>query len=325
MDRLRNLTDVFRNHYEKIILTLVLIGLAVAVLFVQRASQRTEEAVDASVKEILSGKPKPVPPADLTNAVAVIKLHKSPPTLNFSAPHNLLNPVQWKRRGDQTLIKAPSQVEVWDKMYITRITPLKLTLSLDKIPNPGGYFLGYQNEAAENPTQRKKYSPYVKLNETNKMTPRPMVLREIRGPQEKPDELIVEFIDLGEKVTVTPDKPFERIEAYEGDLRNDFTGEAFSKLRVGAPFRFLNDYYTIAAITEKEVVVQAGNDKRYTVRQFASPLPTTNAAPRAASLLRRFRRLLCHHGPYNHRQQSSLHLAEPSLRPGRRNHRPNKS
>ena len=284
MEQLRNLGDVVRNHYEKFILTLVLVGLALAVVFVYRASQRAEAEVDVQVDEIARIKPKAVTPVDLTNATAILKAYAAPPTLNFGKPHNLVNPVKWKRRPTGELLKIDEDSAIgvgWPKMFITRLVPLNFRISLDKIPTPGGYFIGYQNEAAERPDQRKKYAPYLKLNETNKMVPRPIVLREIKGALEKPDELVIEFIDSGEKFSITPDKPFERIESYEADLKHEITSQTFNRLRVGSPMRFLDDDYIIIAITQNEVVASArANDKKYTVRQFA---PATTNTIRAAS------------------------------------------
>jgi len=281
MEQLRNLGDVVRNHYEKFILTLVLLGLALAVVFVYRASQRAEAEVDVQVDEIARIKPKAVTPVDLTNATAILKAYTAPPALNFGKPHNLVNPVKWKRRPTGELLKIDEDSVGggigWPKMSITRLIPLTFRISLDKIPTPGGYFIGFQNEAAERPDQRKKYAPYLKLNETNKMVPRPIVLREIKGALEKPDELVIEFIDSGERISITPDKPFERIESYEADLKHEITSQTFNRLRVGSPMRFLDDDYIIIAITQNEVVASArANDKKYTVRQFAPATTNTN-------------------------------------------------
>lgn len=280
MDSLRQLTEVFKNHYEKILLSAVLLALALAVVFVYRASQRAEQDVENSVADILGKKPKPVAPVDLSPAETVLKLHQAPPDIIFSAPHNLVNPVKWKRRPTGELYKMPPQEEIgWGKMFITRMTPLIFRVSLDKIPNPGGYFIGFLNEAADDPRYRRKFSPYLKINETNKTVPRHLVLREIRGPQEKPDELVIEFVDNGEKIVVTPDKPFERIEGYEVDLRHEITGQTFTKLRVGSPVKMLDEDYIIVAINQNEVVASArANEKTYAVRQVAPP---TNGTAKA--------------------------------------------
>ena len=282
MDSLRNLGDVFRNHYEKIVLTLVLLGLALAVMFVYRASQRAEAEVDISLDEIISRKPKPVAPIDLSAATVALKAHQAPPAIDFSQPHNLLNPVKWKRRPTGELLKIASDTEIgWDKMFITRLAPLHFRISLDKIPTPGGYFLGFQNEAADRPIDRRKFAPYLKLNETNKTVPRHLVLREIKGPPEKPEELVIEFVDTGEKISIATEKPFERIDSYEADLRHELTNLEFKKLRVGSSFKFLDDDYIIVAINQSEVVASArANDKKYTVRQLA---PATNNIQRATA------------------------------------------
>ena len=285
MESLNKLREVFRNHYEKIVLTMVLVGLALAVLFVYQAGQREEEAIATSLEEIFVRKPRPVDPIDLTNAVGMLQRHQTPLQVSLSAGHNFANPVKWKRRPDGTLLKiADDKVVGWDKMFITRISPLNFTITLDKVPSPGGYFLGLTRESAEHPVYRKKRSIFSKLNETNKFLDKLVVLREIKGPLEKPDELVIEFADTNEKFTIGPEKPFERIEGYEADLKHELTSQSFTNLRVGSMIKFLSDDYTIAAITENEVIASAvANEKRYTVSQRAPGTNATTGATQAVN------------------------------------------
>src|SRR6185436_12679865 len=81
MASLRNLGEIFRTHYEKIILTLVLVGLGLAVLFVYQASQREEQEIASDVEQLLKKTPKPVAQVDTSAAEAALKSHQSPPDL----------------------------------------------------------------------------------------------------------------------------------------------------------------------------------------------------------------------------------------------------
>src|SRR4026208_1605310 len=122
----RNLGEVLRNHYEKIILTLVLVGLALAVVFVYQASQREEQEIASDVNQLLGQKTKGVTPIDLSAAEAALKIHQAPPALESPKGPNFVNPVKWKKRVDGTIYKIPDDDTIgWGKMFITRLTPLR--------------------------------------------------------------------------------------------------------------------------------------------------------------------------------------------------------
>lgn len=285
MEALRKLGEIIRNHYEKIILTIVLLGLALAVLYVYQASQSEKEKIKKSLEEITSRKPTPVRPADLTGALEALKSARSPTELAFSGPHNLVNPVKWKKKPGGEVYKLTSDVgEIgWGKMIITRRAQLRFIVAYDRPANPG-YWLKLTKEAAERPPDRRPKPLYVTLNTTNKFIDRLIVLREIKGPPEKPEELGIELADAGERITVATNKAFERIEGYEVDLKNTFlaTNNVFLNLRVGSPIKIASDDYIIVAINENEVVASArANDKKYTVREFAPT--TTNATNRVTA------------------------------------------
>lgn len=284
MEGLRKIADIARNHYEKIILILVLVGLGLAVRYVYLASQAEKLKIEESLREVMQRKPTPVPPADTTAAEAVLKLAQTPRNLSFGSPHNVLNPVKW-REHPTTKVKTKitnEDDETWGKMEITRISPLPLTITLDRMPASGGYVLGVTRLAAERPPDRKKKTMFfATVNVTNKFFDRLIALRLVKGAPEKPDELVLEFADNNEPFSVRPEKPFERIEGFEADLRHETFNLTLLNLRVGSPLKVLDEDYIVVAITENEVVASArANEKLYTVRSRNKPAaaPPTGAA-----------------------------------------------
>ena len=274
MEGLRKIADIARNHYEKIILILVLVGLGLAVWYVYDASQEEKLNIEKSVVEVMQRKPEPVPPADTTNAEVVLKLAQNPRSLSFGSPHNVLNPVKWRQNANtKQLTKITDEDDVtWGKMAITRISPLPFTITLDRIPNAGGYILGLTRLAAERPVDRRKKTLFVTVNVTNKFLDRLIILRAVKGPPDNPQELVLEFADSNEPFSITPEKPFERIEGYEADLRHEPFNLTLNNLRVGTPLKILDEEYVVVAITENEVVVSArANEKLYTVRARSNP------------------------------------------------------
>src|SRR5262245_36669982 len=183
--------EILKNHYEKLLLSIMLIGLAAAVWQLYQASVTEEEALKnwivGAEKRIVKG----VAPVDLSASQNVLKKAQNPPPLTLSGGHNLLNPVKWQRRPDGTLLKSQTGKEVGpEAMTIAKMTPLYFMISLDRVASPGAYFLGITRENADKPQFRRKQSKFIKLNDvatTNDL----FTLKEIKGPPEDPTELIL--------------------------------------------------------------------------------------------------------------------------------------
>ena len=90
--------QILKNHYEKIILSLVLIGLAAAVWFLYQASATQEENISNWTREVEHRKVKGVPAVDLSPSQAILKTAQNPPPLVLAGGHNVFNPVKWQRR-----------------------------------------------------------------------------------------------------------------------------------------------------------------------------------------------------------------------------------
>jgi hypothetical protein len=267
MESLKTIGLACRLHYEKILLSLMLIILAVAVLYLYDQSQKEQEKIKVFITDIARKSTKPVGTGDITRVTVVMRLAQNPPALNFSLPHNLFNPVKWQRTPDGSFVKIQTGKEVGpDRMTVARIAPLNFIISLDRVASAGGYFLGVTHEAAERPLDRKKKQTFATLNAK---TPA-FILREAKGPPEDPTELVLELTENNERVSVFKDKPYSVVEGYEADLKYTVDNKAFNNLRVGSPVRFGGEDYRIVAINEKEVVLLAANDKKYTVKLAAA-------------------------------------------------------
>lgn len=272
MDSLKKIGGICRLHYEKILLTLVLLGLAGAVVYLYN----TKESEDKKIRDFLADVSRkgnsPVKPVDTAANDAALKLISNPPTLNFSLPHHLFNPVKWQRRPPpdaSDLIKMVTGKEVgWPKMVVSQITPLNFIINLERVPTPGSFYLGVTHEGAERPAFRRKQQKFATMNSPKNEA---FTLKEFKGPPEDPTELLLELAD-GTKVSITKDKPYTQIEGYEAELKYTIDGKTFPNLRVNSPLRFQGEDYIVVAITPTEVVVSArSNDKKHTVRQSAPP------------------------------------------------------
>jgi hypothetical protein len=80
-------------------------------------------------------------------------------------------------------------------------------------------------------------------------------LREVKGPPEAPTEMILELRDSGERVSLTPEKPYLRTLAYEADLKYGPTGRTYTKKRKGDPIDISGQPHKIVDIAADKIVL----------------------------------------------------------------------
>jgi len=258
--------DFLKKHYEKIILGIVLIGLAAAVAFIpfKVASERKE--LDDKRISLIPRSVKPLTNADLSLPQASLKRISEPLVLNLASPHRLFNPMPWQKAANNQLIKFDDSHIGPKAVTITKITPLYLVIMLDNVnisDSGPRYVLGVQKEAATQSSQRVKKETYSKLNDKNDT----FILRKVDGPPENPTKFTLELNDTGETAVVTTEQPFKRIDGYMADLKYDPEKQSWNNCRVGRALRFNGEDYNIVAISQNEVVLSAkSNQKRWPIQ-----------------------------------------------------------
>jgi len=262
--------DWLKKHYEKLILAIVLVVAAIAVAAVPVLISQTRAQLEEQRNNIVRRPIRPLPPLDLTPMETVVQRLETPPHADFGRPHYLFNPVQWQRAADGRLIKLARGTEIGpEAAVVTEIRPLHLILTFDSIGpvldgQPSGYLIGIENEAAARPADRRKRQTFVRLNEKKEDL---FTLREVQGPPADPEALVLELSDTGERVTLTREKPFRRVEGYIADVRYDPEKRTFNNLRVGDRITLAGEDYIVVAITQNEVVVSHRlTSKKYTIR-----------------------------------------------------------
>src|SRR4051812_26376575 len=112
--------EFLKKHYEKILLSIVLLGVAIAAGWLPFAIAEAKIVLDARTKTLPA--PKLVKPIDLTSNEAAVSRLKEATVLSFSGAHNLFNPVVWKQKFDGTLLKVTTGNEIGLKaLNIVRI------------------------------------------------------------------------------------------------------------------------------------------------------------------------------------------------------------
>lgn len=273
MKNLRNIPALVKRHYEKVILALALLVLIGAVVYLNQMKNAENEKIETYDKGITRRKPKPVQVVDVSVLGSAMAHTTNPPAVSLAPPHNLFNPVKWQQRRDGTRIKAETGTEIGVKaMQITAISPLRTQITLDSQAG-SGVNMSIIQEASTNRYFRQKLPAYLTTNTPSERVHRPsrgaFSLRDLRL---LPDgaEADIELAD-GTKLTVTPGKPFSRIEGYKADLSYPPEGLNFRERRVGdTNITVAGEDYIIVAITTNEVVVSArSNDRRTIIRSNA--------------------------------------------------------
>jgi len=257
--------DLLKKHYEKIILGIVLVGLAAAVAWLPFKIDSDKRNLEEIRQSILYPRVTALTNVDLTTAEAALKKASAPTPINFSDPNKLFNPRPWQKRADDTII--PAEKVGPTAAVITNLVPLYLRITLDSVTGTGPetrYFMGVQNDAATSAAKRRKTQTIVSLNgKTDFFT-----IVEAKGEGEQ-TQLALVLNDTGERAVVTREKPWTRVEGYTADIRYPPENKSWGGRRVGDALRFNNEEYNIVAINQNEVVLSAkSNGKKWTIKHY---------------------------------------------------------
>jgi hypothetical protein len=267
MEFLKKIGEFFQNHYEKILLSLVLLGLAGAAAYlpvkIKQSREGTENVPDANPARV-----EPLKPIDLSSNIAALTRSERLERLDLGREHLLLNSVPWRRKPDGTLVKIASKEEALTKgLAITKITPLHLVITWEGVTGTGDnlrYQFGVKNEASTNRTRRARVPMLLTPGAKNDL----FALREVQGPADSPGGLIIELGDGNERVPLAKQKPFSLVKGYAADLKNELENKPYPDRRRNDSIEFGGEKYNIVAITEKDVTVQASStSKRTTIKR----------------------------------------------------------
>ena len=138
--------DFLKKHYEKVLLGVVLLGLAVAVAFLPFKIASEKQKLEDMRSRLIHPKVKPLTNLDLTLPDTVLKRVAAPAMIDFSAPNKLFNPMPWQKAADGHLIKVDATNIGPNAVTITKMVPLYLKLTLDSVTVAGdGAALRYRH------------------------------------------------------------------------------------------------------------------------------------------------------------------------------------
>jgi hypothetical protein len=267
--------DFLKKHYEKVLLGVVLLGLAVAVAFLPFKIAGDKQDLENKRNQLIHPKVKELTNLNLTLPDAVLKRVAVPARVDFSAPNKLFNPMPWQKAADGHLVKADATNVGPTAVTITKMTPLYLKLTLDSVtPLDSGarYGIGIEKQAALTPRERSKTHEFGSVGTKTKT----FTLRDVKVAPDNPTNItvVLELNDTRQRVEVSGEQPFRRIDGYMADLKYPLETTIRPACRVGTSLAFNGEDYKIVAISENEVVLSAkSNQKNWTIKYTASAAP----------------------------------------------------
>lgn len=265
--------ELLKKHYEKVVLGVVLLGLAAGAVFLILMIPAERRSLEEKSTEIISRPAKPLPEVDLSKSKAFLARASAAGCLDLGLPNRVFNPLQWQRKGDSPPFKIATGNEIGpDAIVVTRVTNLNLTMSFENVEKIGDtlyYVIVTVNEAATKSADRRRRSSAVLNVKKDSFT-----IREVRGPADNPTELVIELADTGERIVLAKDRPYSRVEGYLADFKYPPENRTWTNKRVGdggpgtSQIAFAGESYIVVAISKNEVVLSAKSNNKKTVRPF---------------------------------------------------------
>ncbi len=257
--------DLFKKHYEKILLGGVLLILAVSAALLPVMISGERDDLRTKAEAIINLLPKALPPLNLSTQEVTLRQLEVGIRVDLTTSNKVFNPILWQKMPDGRLVKNQTGDEVGPRaLDVTKQTPLYFIITFDSSStNDTGvmrYGFGVEDQAALQLPKRKKKPYYVNVGEKNSA----FQLREIQAVADGGMEFILELTDTGETVRLSKDKPFKREDGYMVDLKYDPENKKWASQRVGGALNFAGENYNIVAITKNELVVLAKSNQKKT-------------------------------------------------------------
>ena len=263
-----------KNHYEKILLGAVLLGLVGLLVAMWFVIETDREKMDELSRVYFPPRPQPLPDLNSNALEEAMSRLATTPTLDLLTTNKLFNPVPWLVGKDGRLIKVDNDTMFGPgAIVVTNIEPLYFTITLEAATtnSAGGlYTFVEEDQSATRTWERRPRRHYASVgvdvsDRTVTGKDESFKLIAVKGAPDNPDELDLRLAGTGGTVTLSKAKPFRRVEGYTADLTYAPDNFTFPGLRVGSSIKFGGEGYNIIGISQNEVVLLAqSNQKRWT-------------------------------------------------------------
>lgn len=285
--------EFLKNHYEKIILSAVLLLMAIAAVLLVLQVGSVEKELRAFRQDVVGQGGQSLPKSN-PNVYKAILSNAQPPVVDLGQVHKVFNPERWLRDPVGNLISG-KDVGV-SRLQLLEVQPmqLKLELLIGGAPERPSYLVNITREYAVKTLDQRPTKRSVTLNSTNYLDlpasrQRFIVARSIDGPPDNPT-VAFDYQEPGkelQKLTLTKANPFSAVVEYgvkllypvekiffPNPLRKDWAWE-----RKDSPLVFAGDTNIIVEITTSNVVVKATSNDKTTTIPLSGSLPAGAGKP----------------------------------------------
>lgn len=266
-----------KKHYEKIILSIVLLGLVVAAAGLPFMVSRERQQIEEMVSGVVKSRPKPWRITNLSTNQQAVNHMLGPVKLQLSGGHNLFNPVRWIRTPGGSVVKLDSGGKVGpEAVKLLATHPLSLTVSFEPAGKSGDvlrYAIAITRETGGGAASPKRGSaPVLQKSQYFRIT-------KVEGPAEDPTALHVQLdakaLQLDEdfpSIVVAKGKAYKQVVGYIADLEyaNDnktFLGRKEEDNITLSTDRTGQETYKIVVIAADQVVLSSKSTKKTTIRK----------------------------------------------------------
>lgn len=253
--------EFLKKHYEKLILSIVLLGLAAVAatlpMKVNQEKQKEEERKNSLINPVV----KAYPPVDLTTNQTVLAKVKTPIKFDIAGKHNLFNPVPWTERQNGEMVKMQGNAGL-DALEVTAINPLQMIMTLDNVvpvagPNGAQEFKYEVTVVRQGATKNPKQGRAMSVNMSAAGIG---ILKAVQGPPDNPTGLVMIMDNPSRtQVVISKDKPHIEIIGYAADLKCTLPPLDKKGAKMGDTIILGTDVYTVRTIDKESVTLQ---DKR---------------------------------------------------------------
>jgi len=252
--------DFIKKHYEKLVLSVVLLAVAVAAFLLTVEVGNVKQTLADQLQQKIVRKGAPLPALNLSTNQAVAAHAAGKIRVVLDGQHNTVNPGSWEKTTDG-LRRKPGKAGLGG-LSIVRVIPLNLVLTFKGVAgvaeNPR-YQISVAREFERIPSKRQPVVTSLTAGSKDAL----VQLIEVKGPKDEPTELICELVETRERFTLGREKDFRKPIGYAADLRSE--GKEFLAKRVDDPLMLSGVTYKIVAIGKDELVVSAPNQVRTTI------------------------------------------------------------
>lgn len=256
--------EFFKKHYEKVVLSLVLLLLVSAAAYLPGLVQAVDRDID---NEINRENPKPFTPLNTETNVAILEQSQKKLRVKLSgSKHNLFNPVGWIKNKDGNLVKDRFYgMRGPEALIAKKIDPLYFSIEYDNVVTNGNeifYSFGVTRQADVKKANRRRMMRRVRIGQETDI----FTLKEVKGKLTRPEEFVIRLLADNREIRVSgkQSEPYKEIAGYTVDLIYGPEERKFNAKRRGDTIRIAKKWYEIVVVSENEVVVKDSRTTKQT-------------------------------------------------------------